>query len=94
MTNILCEIARAFCKFCAESTGLTILFCANKQAWNMHVKKVRKNSFFALTTFLFHVIIIKIYFKEYNPIIDSQSMTTTVTLIDKDQKFFVVALGE
>ena len=39
-------------------------------------------------------LIIKLHFKEYNPIINSQSMTTTVTLIDKDHKFSVVALGE
>ena len=47
-----------------------------------------------LEDYSYYDLIIKINFKEYNPIIDSQSMTTTVTLIDKDQKFFVVALGE
>ena len=47
-----------------------------------------------LEDYSYYDLIIKINFKEYNPIIDSQSMTSTVTLIDKDQKFFVVALGE
>lgn len=37
---------------------------------------------------------VEIQFKEYNPIIQSDTLTTTVTLIEKDQKFSVVALEE
>lgn len=47
-----------------------------------------------LEDYTYYDLSIEIVFQEYNPIIESQSLITTVTLIDKDQKFFVVALGE
>ena len=47
-----------------------------------------------LEDYNYYDLSIQITFKEYNSIIQSQSFTTTVTLIDKDHKFFVVALGE
>lgn len=47
-----------------------------------------------LEDYTYYDLSIEIVFKEYNPIIESQSLITTVTLIDKDQRFSVVALGE
>ena len=39
-------------------------------------------------------LIIEIEFNEMNPIIQSNTLTTTVTLIQKEQRYSVVALGE
>ncbi len=47
-----------------------------------------------LEDYTYYDLNIEITFKEFNPIIESKTLTTTVTLIDKDQRFFVVALGE
>ena len=47
-----------------------------------------------LEDYSYYDLTIEITFKDYNPIIDSSSLTVTVTLIDKDQKFNVIAIEE
>ena len=47
-----------------------------------------------LEDYTYYDLSIEITFKEHNSIIESKTLTTTVTLIDKEQRFSVVALGE
>lgn len=47
-----------------------------------------------LEDYNYYDLTIQIEFNEYNPIILSDTLTTTVTLIEKEQRFSVVALGE
>ncbi len=47
-----------------------------------------------LEDYTYYDLSIEITFKEYNSIVESNTLTTTVTLIDKDQRFSVVGLGE
>ena len=47
-----------------------------------------------LEDYHYYDLTITLYFNKYNDIIQSDEITTTVTLIDKDQRFSVIALGE
>lgn len=47
-----------------------------------------------LEDYSYYDLKIEIHFKEVNPIIQSDTLVTTVTLIEKDQKFSVIALEE
>ena len=47
-----------------------------------------------LEDYSYYDLKIEIYFNEINPIIKTDTLSTTVTLIEKDQKFSVVALEE
>lgn len=47
-----------------------------------------------LEDYSYYDIKIKMTFNEFNPIVNSQDYTTTVTVIEKDQKFSVVAVDE
>ena len=45
-----------------------------------------------LEDYSYYDVKVQMTFKEINPILDTLQYTTTVTLIEKDQKFSVVAM--
>ena len=75
-----------------SSTGTT--YTQEVVSYNVLDYKKSIKAIKGLEDYTYYDLSIQIEFKEYNPIIQSQTLTTTVTLIDKDQRFSVVALGE
>lgn len=53
-----------------------------------------KKALIGLEDYSYYDLQIEVFFNEANPIINSDRLKTTVTLIEKDQRFSVVALGE
>lgn len=63
-------------------------------SYNVIEYKKSNKAIKGLEDYSYYDLSVEIEFKDYNPIIQSKTLTTTVTLIDKDQRFSVVALGE